>query len=344
MINKVKKFLANQPLNIGKVANAISGANKITREDVEFGYRFLLGREPESEGVIIAKMNAHHTRESLIQEFITSEEFKIRVPINNFSKPALVGHEPPIYIEEVDEDNRKRLFNHIQEAWQHLGDTEPYYSVLSSDEYMTRNIEVSKEDFYNSGESEVEKLIATLKRNHIDISSIKSCLEYGCGVGRVTKWLNKKIDRIVAIDISSSHLKLAKEVLGNEESINFRHMQDLSQLDKLENVDLVYSFIVLQHNPPPVIERIIEFLLKSLNTGGIAYFQVPTYRINYKFEIEKYLSKEGKKKEIEMHILPQKRVFELIYENNCQVLEILEDTWTGSRYKELSNTFLVRRE
>ncbi len=44
-----------------------------------------------------------------------------------------------------------------------------------------------------------------------------------------------------------------------------------------------------------------------------------------------------------MHVLPQRCVFELIRSEKCQVLEVLEDAWIGSREKELSNTFVVRR-
>jgi hypothetical protein len=45
-----------------------------------------------------------------------------------------------------------------------------------------------------------------------------------------------------------------------------------------------------------------------------------------------------------MHVLPQSKVFELIVRANCSILEVLDDAWTGYRWGELSNTFLVRKQ
>ena len=58
--------------------------------------------------------------------------------------------------------------------------------------------------------------------------------------------------------------------------MTLRHVRTVDEMVNLERVDLVYSLIVLQHNPPPVIRLIVRAFLKALNPGGVAYFQVPT--------------------------------------------------------------------
>src|SRR5271169_236009 len=50
-----------------------------------------------------------------------------------------------------------------------------------------------------------------------------------------------------------------------------------SSLARLTNVDLFFSIIVLQHNPPPVILGILDAAFAGLRPGGLAFFQVPTY-------------------------------------------------------------------
>ena len=45
-----------------------------------------------------------------------------------------------------------------------------------------------------------------------------------------------------------------------------------------------------------------------------------------------------------MHLLPQHQVFEAIRQEGGRLLEVIEDALTGSRYKEMSNTFLVQKE
>lgn len=85
MLDRIKTFLGNKTFKVGEISNHKSGKNQIRREDVILGYRFLLGREPESEDVIISKINSHATREELIKDFISSYEFKNRIPFDNFS-------------------------------------------------------------------------------------------------------------------------------------------------------------------------------------------------------------------------------------------------------------------
>ena len=87
--------------------------------------------------------------------------------------------------------------------------------------------------------------------------------------------------------------------------MTLRHVRTVDEMVNLERVDLVYSLIVLQHNPPPVIRLIVRAFLKALNPGGVAYFQVPTYRGGYRFSPGEYLENEAKKHVMmEMHVLP----------------------------------------
>src|SRR5262249_6189698 len=112
----------------------------------------------------------------------------------------------------------------------------------------------------------------------------------------------------------------------------------------LPRVDFIYSVIVLQHNPPPIIRFIIQGFIKALNPKGVALFQVPTYSLGYEFSWEKYASREVKNRGMEMHVLPQKQVFEVIRQEGGRLIEVIEDGRTGLRYKEMSNTFLVQKD
>jgi len=107
-----------------------------------------------------------------------------------------------------------------------------------------------------------------------------------------------------------------------------------------KTVDLIYSVIVLQHNPPPIIHRVIVQFMRALNPGGIAFFQLPTYKEGYRFLLEEYLGKESMQEEMEMHALPQNAVFEIVREENGKLLEVVEDFSTSWG---LSNTFLVQK-
>jgi len=125
--------------------------------------------------------------------------------------------------------------------------------------------------------------------------------------------------------------------------VTLRHVRTVDEMVNLERVDLVYSLIVLQHNPPPVIRLIVRAFLKALNPGGVAYLQVPTYRVGYRSSPGEYLENEAKKHVMmEMHVLPQRVIF-TAREESCELVEVLEDGSTGLRFGKVSKTFLIRK-
>ncbi len=128
------------------------------------------------------------------------------------------------------------------------------------------------------------------------------------------------------------HLALARENTNRfgRDNIYFAHLDSFTTLEQsLPVFDAFVSVIVLQHNPPPLIDWLLRTILRNLRPGGIAYFQVPTYRVNYSFKIKDYLNHALPIGNMEMHVLPQYRVFEILHRNGCRVLECREDGWTG---------------
>ena len=108
----------------------------------------------------------------------------------------------------------------------------------------------------------------------------------------------------------------------------------------LEPIDLWFSRIVLQHNPPPVMAAVLRRVLSRLRAGGVAVFQVPTFRPNYRFRVQDYLALP-RNEEIEMHVLPLAAVIRLAKEADCAVLEILDDNSAGGDLT--SNVFAIGR-
>jgi hypothetical protein len=101
-----------------------------------------------------------------------------------------------------------------------------------------------------------------------------------------------------------------------------------------------YSVIVLQHNPPPVIGILLKKILSKLRDGGIEYFQVPTSALGYRFDSRTYLKEFMDNTNMEMHVFPQRELFQIIKEQGCRVMEVREDNLVGSR-NMISNSILV---
>jgi SAM-dependent methyltransferase len=313
----------------------------VRNEDVINAYRFILGREPENESVL-----QHHlfyeNIEKLRYAFLNSEEFRAGIAAPTDTE-MLNG--PPNKIElTATSEQLDQMMARIANDWSDLGDREPYWSVLSHEAYRSAVFPSFKDSFDATGEKEVEYLELFLRRHQLKISNIKTCLEFGSGVGRVTKWLAQSFGYVIGCDVSPAHLAIARKYCGSESpAVEFRRIGTRQDLRELPNVDLLYSIIVLQHNPPPLMADMLESLLRKLNPGGVAFFQVPTYGRGYSFETLPYLKSSKFHGSIEMHVLPQSAIFQIADRCSCAVLELREDSYINMPRLFVSNTFLLRR-
>src|SRR5262249_53895146 len=149
-----------------------------------------------------------------------------------------------------------------------------------------------------------------LARNGLTLPQGGTCIELGCGVGRITRWLAPLFEKVVALDVSPGHLALAKEYVGRHaRNVEFRQLRGIEDIDRLPPADAFYTFLVLQHNPPPVIAAILDRMFARLATPAIAWVHLPTFIPDYHFDAEAYLAEREDQLDMEMHMLPQKDVF-----------------------------------
>jgi SAM-dependent methyltransferase len=243
-----------------------------------------------------------------------------------------------IFLEEPALD---RLFERVCQTFHRCGVAEPYWSVLTDQRYRAEVIDKHLSEFYETGEDSVALLLAALARNNLDIAAFKSVLEFGCGVGRVTVHLADRFARICAVDISEPHLDLCRAVAERLGKPNIEHIcvRSFSTIDALAACDVLYSVIVLQHNPPPLAHAILRKLLRKVRSGGIAYFQLPVFTPGYRYDAAMAL--EDRPSDIEQHVLPQRAVFNLLSTNGFDLLEALPDTWLSPPH--ISCSFLAQR-
>lgn len=318
----------------------------VSRDEVIWCYRIILGREPESEEVVRAHMR-NQSLSSLREDFLRSPEYarqRIDSSANHPQSPFLPLDLPENEIElDATETQLTECIAKIKAAWSHLGITKPHFSVLTDRQFLPENLNKNLEIFWASGEDEAGKVERMLTRHNFTSLSTKTCLEYGCGVGRVTMALARRFAQVHGYDISQEHLLRAKQRAEEIGITNCRfHLCTDNPLYPLERCDFFYSRIVLQHNPPPVISQLIRNALRALKPGGIAIFQVPTYRIGYRFSIKKWLATDHAL-DMQMHCLPQPVIFSIVHDENCEPLEVREDNSTDAPDLYISNMFVIRK-
>ncbi len=322
----------------------------VSLEAVEFAYRLILGREPESGAVVERMAESVVSVADLRTKFFQSAEFKAKLAqgAGRAGAASLVTRKPlewaPIHVQvAVSDEDLKAMVRHVEASWEELGRLEPHWSVLTHDKFRAATIGENEEAFYASGEFGANALRASASRYGVALEAYRDCFELGCGVGRVTRWLSPMFPRVLACDISAPHLELCSETMERYSCSNVKllKLRALADLADLAEFDVFFSLIVLQHNPPPVIAYMLKTILGKLRPGGIGYFQVPTYSVGYKFD-RNYLPGLKNTASIEMHVLPQNALFELIQECGCQLIEVREDGWTGAPTM-ISNSVLVRK-
>lgn len=224
-----------------------------------------------------------------------------------------------------------QIFAHVGRTWKHLGATEPHWSVMGWDEYKPDKINETIVKFYAGGETDLHALRFMFARCGHDVANVASCLEYGCGVGRVTSWLSGVFERVHAVDVSAAHMGLAQQYLQSKAvaNVDWHLLKSINEVSDLPTVDFVYSLMVLQHNPPPVIVYLLAQLSARVRPGGYLLVQIPSYIPNYEFKIDRYLAQPPSEQEMEMHILPQHIVLPLLRSCGLEVLSVVQDWSAG---------------
>jgi len=311
-------------------------------------YRAVLKREPDERGLAnhVAQLRAGAAPEIVAGKFMQIVNRQPREKSRPNLFPMDLAPEMRVDLELTGEQSQQ-LWSLVSKAWTRLGEDEPYWSVLTNsrwkiDQMSRANAEA---EFYQTGRASLVRLEAWLARNHLEVPASGTCVEYGCGVGRCTFWLAKRFERVVAFDISQPHLDRAREraAQGGVRNVEFVLVRSESDLDQMKDAAMFYSIIVLQHNPPPLIHSILDHALGQLRPGGIAYFQVPTYGLDYAFDLNAYL-KNPAERHMEMHYIPQHAIFELALRHGMKPLEVSPDGLATKFGQGVSSTFLMSKE
>jgi ubiquinone/menaquinone biosynthesis C-methylase UbiE len=123
--------------------------------------------------------------------------------------------------------------------WRTLADDDPLYAIAAWP--GKEHGGWTREEFYAAGLQEW----ADFESHWTRYASLNgTCLEIGCGAGRITNGLTRRFDRVIGIDVSDRMLALAREQVPNADYT----LVDSTQIPLGEGaVDAVFTCHVLQH-------------------------------------------------------------------------------------------------
>jgi trans-aconitate methyltransferase len=148
--------------------------------------------------------------------------------------------------------------------WETLAQQEPFFAVLTEERFLRDQMsDDDREAFFASGEADIAYLF-----DLVPGFTPKSALDFGCGVGRLTRALARRVERVAGVDAAPSMLRLARE---NVPKATFS-----AQIPD-QTFDLIVSLIVFQHIPVRRGEALLDELLHHIAIGGVAAVHV-TFR------------------------------------------------------------------
>jgi len=156
--------------------------------------------------------------------------------------------------------------------WDELAELDPYrFNVAGRDgQYKWDPL-----TFFMTGEVQVAEVLA--HAGNLGYPAERLCaLDFGCGVGRLTRALAARFERVYGVDASGAMIKLARELNAFANCRFFVSAEASLNLLGSDEFDMVYSWQVLQNTRNrAVASSIIRECVRVLKPSGLLVFQFP---------------------------------------------------------------------
>jgi SAM-dependent methyltransferase len=161
-----------------------------------------------------------------------------------------------------------------QELWNELASVDPMWAVLSRSDKRHRSWDLT--EFRLTGEQEIDAVLEICRQLHLPRNYNRS-LDFGCGLGRLTRALGRSFASSDGVDVSANMIDLAMANNGDAANLGFfvNTEPDLKLFGD-RAFDLIYTNRVLQHLPSDeVIQVYLREFGRLLARDGILCFGLP---------------------------------------------------------------------
>ncbi len=170
------------------------------------------------------------------------------------------------------------LRDEYRAAWEDWGRVDPFWAVLSWPGTQKGGWDVER--FFATGEDIVDEILGHAR--HLGRpAEHRTALDFGCGVGRLTRSLAPHFERTIGLDIASTMIAEARRLdtergpSGAEFLVH--EPGDLADHEPAP-VDFLLCLLVLQHLPAREdIAGYLRAFVRLLAPGGIAVVQLPVH-------------------------------------------------------------------
>jgi len=235
------------------------------------------------------------------------------------------------------------MIDKFKKQWEELGEVDPYWAVISDPE--KKNDQWDEDEFFSIGQDEINGVFYEVSQLGVLIEP-GVALDYGCGVGRLSRALAKSFKLVLGVDFSETMISEAKSANARFENIRFLNNNgvDLADLSD-KSVDFIYSNMVLQHSPRHVQLSLIKEFCRVLRPNGILVFQAPSrqrlgtvggalhFVLGNRFLNLVSRVRHGKSRVMEMHNLRKAVVEIVLQDEGMELLKAEINEYAGKAFK-----------
>lgn len=159
--------------------------------------------------------------------------------------------------------------------WDEIGRLDALWAILSDPAKRYGRWDV--DEFLATGRNEIDAVLKTAASWDLP-ERRRRALDFGCGVGRLTRALSTHFERVVGVDISEVMVSRAQVIHGEVPGCSFEVLPPAGLAAMPDtSFDCIYSRIVLQHiTDRRVTEAHIRDFVRLLAVGGLLVFQLPS--------------------------------------------------------------------
>lgn len=161
----------------------------------------------------------------------------------------------------------------LQRNWEGLAQADPFWAICTDP--SRQNGRWSREEFFTTGKDEIGTVMQCISSLQLKPDPGAPALDFGCGVGRLTRAMAAYFPECWGVDISPTMIRLAAELNHGFPRCRFV-LNDAGDLRQFHDgqFGFVYSSIVLQHIRPRESKGYLAELVRVLKPGGILVFQL----------------------------------------------------------------------
>jgi SAM-dependent methyltransferase len=162
-----------------------------------------------------------------------------------------------------------------QRDWDEVGGLDPLWAILSAPEKRHGAWDV--DEFFATGRREIDGVLERAGQWRLPVQH-EQALDFGCGVGRLTRALAAHFDSSLGVDLSEVMVQSARRLQRDATNPTFQTLAEAPLSGLLDHTfDFIYSNLVLQHmRDHRTIEATVVDLVRLLKAGGLLVFQLPS--------------------------------------------------------------------